>query len=218
MFPDRIETERLVLERLCHENLDLFEFYAICSDADGPEAMDEVTRYMPWEPHETLLESKEYIDGVEERWEEGEAAGYVIRPRDDESDEVPSASESASGEYGDPRDGAGEYAGNAALHIDWDRRTGRLGTWLRKRFWGRGYSGERAGALMKLAFERLDLEVVSVSHHADNDRSRRAIEKYVEAYGGRREGLLRNWLPHGDEVSDEYRYTISQAEYRDATE
>ena len=199
MFPERIETDRLILERLCHETLDVFEFYAICSDADGPEAMDEVTRYMPWEPHQTLLESKEYIDGVEERWEEGEAAGYVVRPRD-----------------GEP--GAGEYAGNAALHIDWDRRTGNLGTWLRKRFWGRGYSGERAGALMELAFERLDLELVSVSHHADNDQSRRAIEKYVEAHGGRCEGLLRNWLPHGDEVSDEYRYTISQAEYRDATE
>lgn len=199
MFPERIETDRLILERLCHETLDVFEFYDICSDADGPEAMDEVTRYMPWEPHQTLLESKEYIDGVEERWEEGEAAGYVVRPRD-----------------GEP--GAGEYAGNAALHIDWDRRTGSLGTWLRKRFWGRGYSGERAGALMELAFERLDLELVSVSHHADNDQSRRAIEKYVEAHGGRCEGLLRNWLPHGDEVSDEYRYTISQAEYRDATE
>ncbi|WP_160133421.1 GNAT family N-acetyltransferase [Halococcus salsus] len=199
MFPERIETDRLILERLCHETLDVFEFYDICSDADGPEAMDEVTRYMPWEPHQTLLESKEYIDGVEERWEEGEAAGYVVRPRD-----------------GEP--GAGEYAGNAALHIDWDRRTGNLGTWLRKRFWGRGYSGERAGALMELAFERLDLELVSVSHHADNDQSRRAIEKYVEAHGGRCEGLLRNWLPHGDEVSDEYRYTISQAEYRDATE
>ena len=199
MFPERIETDRLILERLCHETLDVFEFYDICSDADGPEAMDEVTRYMPWEPHQTLLESKEYIDGVEERWEEGEAAGYVVRPRDGEPD-------------------AGEYAGNAALHIDWDRRTGSLGTWLRKRFWGRGYSGERAGALMELAFERLDLELVSVSHHADNDQSRRAIEKYVEAHGGRCEGLLRNWLPHGDEVSDEYRYTISQAEYRDATE
>lgn len=34
MFPERIETDRLVLERLCHETLDVFEFYRICSDAD----------------------------------------------------------------------------------------------------------------------------------------------------------------------------------------
>lgn len=144
MFPERIKTDRLVLERLCHENLDLFEFYEICSDADGEEDMDDVTRYMPWEPHKTVNESKEFIDQAEKRWNDGEGTAYVIRPRESE-------------------DGTGEYAGNAALHTDWDRRTGRLGTWLRKKFWGRGYSGERAAALMKIAFEHLDLEVIAVT-------------------------------------------------------
>jgi RimJ/RimL family protein N-acetyltransferase len=56
-----------------------------------------------------------------------------------------------------------------------------------------------------------------VTHHADNEKSRRAIEKYVEAHGGRCEGRLRNWVPYGDEVADEYRYTITQDEYRAAT-
>lgn len=199
MFPDRIETERLVLERLCHANLDVFEFYRICSDTHGEEDIDEITHYMPWGPHKTIKESKEFIDRCEKQWKNGKAATYLIRPRDGET-------------------GAGEYAGNAALEIDWDRRTGTLGIWLRKRFWGRGYSGERAGALMKLAFDQLDLEVVSVTHHADNDRSRRAIEKYIDAHGGRCEGLLRNWLPYEEEVADEYRYTVTREEYRAATE
>jgi ribosomal-protein-alanine N-acetyltransferase len=198
MFPERIETDRLVLERLCHETLDVFEFYRVCSDADGTEAMTEVTRYMPWDPHKTVNESKEFIDRCENQWDDGEAATYVIRPREGE-------------------DGAGAFAGNAGLSIDWDRRTATLGTWLRKRFWGRGYSGERAAALMEVAFERLDLEVVAVTHHADNDRSRRAIEKYVDAHDGRCEGRLRNWVPYGEEVADEYRYTITHEEYRAAT-
>ncbi|WP_273836782.1 GNAT family N-acetyltransferase [Halococcus sp. PRR34] len=198
MFPERIETDRLVLERLCHENIDLQAFYRICSDADGSAEMDEVTQYMPWEPHTTINESKEFLDGAEKRWNEDESADYAIRPADGE-------------------DGAGEFAGVGSLHPDWDRRTGGLGTWLRKRFWGRGYSGERAAALMELAFERLDLEVVAVTHHADNEKSKRAIEKYIEAHGGRCDGRLRNWVPYGDEVADEYRYTITQAEYREAT-
>ncbi|HET7324673.1 MAG TPA: GNAT family N-acetyltransferase [Halococcus sp.] len=196
MFPERIETDRLILERLCHENLDLFEFYRICSDADE---MAEVTRYMPWNPHKTVNKSKEFIDGCEKQWEESEGAAYCIRPREGE-------------------DGASEFAGVGALHIDWDKRTGGLGMWLRKKFWGRGYSGERAAALMELAFERLDLEVVAVTHHVDNQKSRRAIEKYIDAHGGRCEGLLRNWLPYGDGVSDEYRYTVAREEYRAATE
>jgi RimJ/RimL family protein N-acetyltransferase len=198
VFPERIETDRLMLERLCHEHVDLQEFYRICSDPDGSEEMDEVTRYMPWEPHATIDESKAFIDRCEEQWDDAEGATYCIRPREGE-------------------DGAGEFAGNAGLGIDWDRRTGTLGTWLRKRFWGRGYSGERAAALMELAFERLDLDCVAVTHHADNENSRRAIERYVEAHGGRCEGRLRNWVPYGDEVADEYRYTVTQAEYREAT-
>jgi ribosomal-protein-alanine N-acetyltransferase len=199
MFPERIETDRLILERLCHENLDLFEFYRICSDVDGTEDMAEITRYMPWNPHKTINESKKFIDDVEERWENGEGAAYAIRPADGE-------------------DGAGEYAGNAALHIDWDRRIGKLGIWLRKKFWGRGYSGERAAALMDLAFSRLDLEVVAITHHIDNEKSRQAIEKYVEAHGGRCEGLLRNWASDGEKVVDMYRYTVTQEEYRAAIE
>ncbi|EMA51211.1 GNAT family N-acetyltransferase [Halococcus thailandensis] len=198
MFPERIETDRLVLERLSHENLDLFEFYEICSDADGEEAMAEVTEYMPWDPHETVGESREFVDRCEKQWDEGEAVTYAIRPREGE-------------------DGAGAFAGAGGLTIDWDRRTGTLGTWLRKRFWGRGYSGERAAALIELAFDRLDLEVVAVTHHADNAKSRHAVENYVEAHGGRREGLLRNWLPYDEGVADEYRYTITQDEYLNAT-
>jgi ribosomal-protein-alanine N-acetyltransferase len=46
------------------------------------------------------------------------------------------------------------------LSIDWDRRVGTLGTWLRKSYWGRGYSSERAAALIELVFEQLDLEII----------------------------------------------------------
>jgi RimJ/RimL family protein N-acetyltransferase len=108
-------------------------------------------------------------------------------------------------------------AGTTNLHFDWGRRTAELGIWLRKPFWGRGYSGERAAALLELAFERLDLELVGASHQDGNEQSRRAIEKYVERFGGQYDGLLRNFVPRGDEVRDLHRYTISQEQYREAT-
>jgi len=53
---------------------------------------------------------------------------------------------------------AGEIAGFGGFSVDWEKRTAVLGTWLRKRFWGRGYSGERAAALVEVAFENLDLD------------------------------------------------------------
>lgn len=69
-----------------------------------------------------------------------------------------------------------------------------------------------------MAFDRLDLELVSAACIDGNEKSRRAITKYVERYDGRYEGLLRNWLPVDDTVADVHRYTISRAEYFDTAE
>lgn len=191
LFPERIETERLVLTPV-HE-LDPIRYYEICS-SDG---MDDVTEYVPWTPHDHPKETEEFLESRREAWDDGGSADYVIRPQDGE-------------------DGAGEIAGTCGLGIDWDRQVGTLGLWLRKRFWGRGYSGERAAALMAVAFDHLDLEVVAVTHQAGNEKSRRAIEKYIEAHGGRHEGLLRNYEPAdlttGGAV-DAHRYTVTQEEF-----
>jgi ribosomal-protein-alanine N-acetyltransferase len=192
LFPERIETERLVFEPT-HE-VDVHRMYQVCGK---DENIEEITQYMPWDPHATPKETAEFLEGQAEQWEDGESAGYVIRP--------------AEGE-----DGAGELAGTTALHTDWDKQLGTIGLWLRKPFWGRGYSGERAGASLTLAFEHLDLEMVAVTHMAGNEKSRRAIEKYVERFGGRHEGLLRHFerehLVTGGAV-DARRYTISAEEF-----
>lgn len=193
LFPERFDTDRLTFERLTRERIDLFEFYRICS---SDPRIEEVTQYMPWEPHHSVKETAKFVTDVEQQWADDKAATYVIRPQEGEAD-------------------AGDIAGLTTLSCDWDRRTGSLGLWLRKRFWGRGYSGERAAAVMEIAFERLELEIVAVTHHVDNEKSQRAIEKYVEAYGGKRDGLLRNWIPYDDEVADEYRYTITRKEYQE---
>jgi [ribosomal protein S5]-alanine N-acetyltransferase len=193
MFPERIETKRLVLERMCLENVDIFEYYRLCSHR---EAIEEETEYLSWEPHATPKETFDFVTDSEEAWEAGEIAGYVIRPKESE-------------------DGAGEFAGNTGLKVDWERRTGNLGIWLRKRFWGRDYSSERATALMELAFDRLDLELVAVTHEAGNEQSRRAIEKYVEAHGGQYDALIRNAGTRPDGTTfDSHRYTISREQWK----
>lgn len=67
---------------------------------------------------------------------------------------------------------------------------------------------------MELAFDRLDLELVAVTHRVDNRKSRRAIEKYVEAHDGQCDGLLRNWYVDADgEPVDKRRYTVTCEQY-----
>jgi RimJ/RimL family protein N-acetyltransferase len=190
MFPAAIETERLRLERFDHEHVDPFELYEVTSASEN----ETVWQYVPWEPYETVYEAAEYVDDVVERWEDAETAEYVVRPRQGAAD-------------------AGAFAGVTLLDLEWDRRSGQIAIWLARRFWGQGYSEERATALLALAFDRLDLEVVEVTHNVENDKSRQAIEKYVERFGGRREGVLRNFVAYGDTVSDEVRYTISHEEW-----
>jgi RimJ/RimL family protein N-acetyltransferase len=195
LFPDRIETDRLVLEALSTETVDPLTYYEHAS----AEYADEVTAHLPWDPHGHPKQSLDDLHEAEEAFETGEHARYVIHPKEDE-------------------DGGGELAGTTGIYPKWERQTATFGIWLRPEFWGRGYSGERAGAMIELAFDRLDLDVVAVAHMDGNEKSQRAVEKYVERFGGQHEGLLRNFQANDDgSVVDMHRYTITRDQYDAST-
>lgn len=194
LFPESLETDRLRFERLSHATVDLFEYYQYCSEHES--SITEITRYLPWDPHKTVNETREYIDEMEKKWEQGERAEYILRPKDGEKN-------------------PGAIAGAGGLIVDWETRTGHPAIWLRKPFWGRGYSGERASRLIEMAFERLDLDLVAVPVEDGNEKSRTAVEKYIEAHGGQYDGIVRNATarPSG-EIIDHHRYTITQNQYQ----
>jgi len=201
LFPDEIRTERLQLVRESVAECDLGERYASMSTdaiADGELA------YVPLEPFEHLQDAREFVAQREGRMESGDAGTYVVRPR--------------AGEDGGGADGAGAVAGEAELFAIWDERTAFTTFGLRKRFWGRGYSAERAAALLALAFERLDLELVTVTHLVGNENSRRAIEKYVARFDGERVGRFRNQHVVDGEPRDLLRYEIAREDYEGSGE
>ncbi|WP_458190089.1 GNAT family N-acetyltransferase [Haladaptatus sp. NG-WS-4] len=196
LFPERIETDRLVLERVSAENTDVFELYDLCSTESW---QTEVTEHMPWFRFQTLSDVTGFVEHAESQWRDRETARYTVRPK--------------SGE-----DGAGELAGLTAFGPEWDERRAGSGVVLAKRFWGRGYGTERARALVELTFERFDLDAFYTTVADENERSRRMIESYVETFGGRHEGLLRQYKPRPNgEVTDQHRYTIRREEYESAT-
>jgi len=191
-FPREVTTDRLRLVAADTASVDPFDLYEVCRE--GAPNVDEVTRYLTWEPYGTVNDAFEFLEICESAFESGDAAHYAVH-------------------VGETEPESGAFAGMAGLSVDWDRRLGTLGTWLRRRFWGRGYSGERARALMRVAFDRLDLDAIAVTCHAENGNSRRAILKYVEAAGGREEGLLRNHTRYRDGVADSYRFTVTYEEW-----
>lgn len=196
MFPDQIETDRLCLKRISHSSIDVFDLYEFYKSNDKNA---EIFKYWDSSPHQTLKETYDYVDTAERLWNEAEGAKYIIQPKKGET-------------------GTNSIAGTTGLYPDWEKRSADLGILLDKQYWGRGYSGERADALLSVAFDRLDLELVVASHIDGNEQSRRAINKYIERYGGQYDGLLRNWLPLTDTIADIHRYTISRKQYFDATD
>ncbi|MGB9987296.1 GNAT family N-acetyltransferase [Salarchaeum japonicum] len=192
MFPETFETDRLRFERLCRDRVDVREYYDHASHRNP--SIEPETRYLPWNPVATMGDAAARIDDFAEQWRARERAEWVIRPR--------------SGE-----DGAGAFAGTATIITEWEKDLAVLGVWLREPFWGRRYSGERADALLEIAFDALDVGCVAIPVHGENEKSRRAVERYVERHGGRYEGRLRHHAGRFDEPADHHRFSITRAEY-----
>ncbi|WP_410764863.1 GNAT family N-acetyltransferase [Haloferax sp. DFSO60] len=190
MFPTAIESERLSYEPL-HESIDALDLYEYHRTGE----MDEVMRPLGDKPHATPKETFDELTKSREAWDSSERASYAIRQKSDD-----------------------EFVGVSELWFEWEKRKLSFGTWIREPFWGRGYSAERAGAMLYVALELLDLELVSVGHEPENEQSKRAIEKYVDTYGGQYDGIMRNALPPGDfgGPRDLLTYTISQEQWRES--
>jgi ribosomal-protein-alanine N-acetyltransferase len=193
LFPERIETDRLRLERIASETVEPFELYDLVSTESW---RTEVTEHMPWFRFDNLGEVASFVESAEQGWADGETARYLLRATADD----------------------GALAGLTAFGPEWDERRAGSGIVLAKPFWGRGYGVERASAFVELTFERYDLDAFYSTHADGNDASRRMVETYVDRYGGRHEGLLRQHSarPSG-EVTDQHRYSITRAEYEAAT-
>lgn len=203
MFPEVLESERLRFGRLSRERVDVLELYDLFGR--NPDA-EELLEYVDFGPHRTVKETYDFVRRAEQEWEDGEGAKYVVRvvgsgDRDESEDRDGS---------GDPD---GTMAGFTGIYPDWERRFATLGIVLDKAHWGRGYSAERAELFVELAFERLDLELVAVKYIDGNAKSKRAVEKYVETFGGQYDGRLRNWIAVDGDVVDCHRYSIRRDQY-----
>jgi len=193
LFPKQIETDRLRFERIAPGETDPFALYEFVSRDDWRGA---ATDHMPWFRFDRVDQIAAFIERAAEQWRDRETARYLLRSVEEDGDTV----------------------GVTAFGPEWEKRRARTGIVLAAEYWGREYGLERASAFVELAFERYDLDAVYSTCAADNEPSRRMIEKYVDRYGGRHEGLLRQHSrrPSG-EVTDQHRFSILREEYETAT-
>jgi RimJ/RimL family protein N-acetyltransferase len=91
-----------------------------------------------------------------------------------------------------------------------DYRSAALGYCLGEAAWGKGYATEAAGALLRWAFDTLDLNRVQAETDTRNTASARVLEKL----GFVREGTLREDCVVNGDVSDSWVYGLLRREWQ----
>lgn len=152
---ERITTDRLLLERARPDHAgDIFDAYA---------RDPEVTRWLRWAPHESVADTRAFLEERTRLWEEGEDFGWAVRER------------GARAARGDTDETIGPAVGMIGLHpaggLD------QLGFVLARDRWGRGYTTEALEAVLAEATGRLELPEVRATVHPENRASMRVMEK-----------------------------------------
>lgn len=172
--PERFETARLLLRPPTLDDAEnIFETYA-----NDPE----VTRYLVWEPHETLEDTRKFLQRCVEVWEEGTAFPWVLVLKE-----------------------TGQLVG--MLELRFEGHKADLGYVMAKAFWGEGFATEAAKLVVDWALAQPPIYRVWAVCDVDNYASARVLEKA----GMQREGVLRRWLRHpsaGKTPRDCYAYAI----------
>jgi len=174
--PKTLRTERLRLRK------------AKLADAEaifGEYAQDaEVTKYVSWQAHQRVEETREYVQMCLLAWDAGKAYHWVIERRED-----------------------ARLIGMMNARVDaakWE-----LGFVLAREFWGQGYMTEALKGIIAWALKRKEIYRIWAVCDVDNLASARVMEKA----GMEREGVLRRWSVHpniSEEPRDSYCYAITK--------
>lgn len=87
----------------------------------------------------------------------------------------------------------GELLGSIEIRLVPAHRRGELGYWTGRPHWGRGYATEAADALLRWAFDTLDLHRVHAAHLGRNPASGKVLRKIGMRYEGRLRSHFDKW-------------------------
>ena len=173
-----METERLILRKLVMLDAEDMFNYA-CEPA--------VSRFMPWEAHKTIKETKEFIGFILSGYERQRKLTWAIELK-----------------------ATGEMIGTIDF-VKWLPKHGRaeIAYALSRQYWGMGYMPEAAKALMAFGFNNMELNKVEASILLGNCQSRSVLEKIGMFF----EGVARQHFKLRDEFVDLAMYSILRSEF-----
>jgi len=173
--PEKISTDRLFLRKPMMEDAALsFKLYA-----QDPE----VTKFLTWKPHQSIKETKSFLERCLNNWKSGISFPWTIIRKKDK-----------------------QLMGMLEI-VNIDHTGIHVGYVLARPYWGNGYMTEALMEIVDWAIKQKDVYRVWTVCDIENIASIRVLEKT----GMQNEGTLRRWvkIPHfGDIPRDCYCYSI----------
>lgn len=152
-----LETERLILRKVTKN--DVQDMFAYCS-------IPEVATYVPWETHQTVADSEQFIQFILSQYEGGKLAPWAIEYKE-----------------------TGKMIGTFDF-VTWFPQHARaeIGFVLSKDYWGNGITVEAAKKVIQYGYNEMNLNIIKAPCIKENTQSRQVLEKL----GMHLDGVLRD--------------------------
>ena len=142
----RFETKRLVLRRV--EFRDCESMFEYSSDP-------EVAKYLSWTPHRSITETRDYINNIQKKYENGQFFDWGLVCKSN-----------------------GEFIGTCGFtSVNLNRNTCEIGYVLSKKYWGMGFVPEAVEVIMDFAFGYMGVDKVEGRFIEGNVKSMRVMQK-----------------------------------------
>ena len=153
---------------------------------------EENSRYVLWEPHQSVADSREVLRGIIRRNRRGLPATLAICLRGDD-----------------------RMIGTIGFQwINIESRSCEIGYSIARRLWNRGLATDALKAILPFAFDTLGLNRVEARHDVLNPASGRVMERA----GFKLEGISRESLMLKGRLADMANYALIKEEYMKVSE
>ncbi len=175
----RLETRRLILRKLTADDAD--DIFVYASDP-------EVTRYLVWEPHRTISDSRDFVRAALARYEAGIVAPWGIELK-----------------------GARRLVGTCDyISLSVDHARAEIGYAISRTYWGRGLMTEAVRKIIAYGFDIKKFNRIQAVCEVPNVASARVLEKAGMTF----EGVLRQYLIQRSSPRDVKMYAILRNDWR----
>lgn len=173
-----LETERLILRKITLE--DVADMYLYGSNK-------EVSKYVTWETHNTLSDTKEFVEFVLTQYDNKKVSPLGIEYKEN-----------------------GKFIGTIDF-VSWQvkHNVAEIGYVLSQDYWGNGIITEAANEVIKFGFNNMDLVRIQARCFAENIGSARVMEKTEMSF----EGIIRKEMFTKGKHQDIKLYSILKEEF-----